>query len=404
MGKGDAVAPHRVGLLFTRYPVSTETFLQREVEVLCESGEDFRILALWPSSRLVEGPVPPDHVFQPMQLIGLLWWIPYWAVRNPAAMARVASALLAMRVPNLVNLLENLLGLGYGIVRARSVMGRFSHMHAVWASAPATAAWVLRQLTGIPFSMAGHAYDIFENGGDGLLEVKIPSAAFIRTSTEAGKRRWEQLGAPAGKIHVIRRGLVRFPEFKERRPIGRPLRILSVGRLVEKMGYPFLLEMLATLRKAGVEFTATIIGGGPLEAELRNQCARLALREQVFFTGFLPFPEVGNYLRRADLFLFTGRVARDGDRAGLPNALAEAMAWGVPVCATRVGAVEEAVLDGVTGLILSDPSEIRPLLALIDDQAARETMRRQARAWVEQRYDARKNVAALRSLWKYATF
>ncbi|HSH09021.1 MAG TPA: glycosyltransferase family 4 protein [Oceanipulchritudo sp.] len=392
-------ASRRVALLFTRFPIATETFLQREVEALRRLHPKLAILSMWPSPPPDRRGPRADHDFSPWHLFSLFWWIPYWTIRSPRVMTRFATTLVQSRLPNPINIWETLLGFGYAISRAHSMEGRYDHLHAVWASAPATAAWALSHLAGIPYSMAGHAYDLFEHGGDGLLEVKIPEAEFIRTSTDVGKRRWVQHGAGASQVHVIRRGILDLPEFIPHKALSSPVRILSVGRLVEKMGYPVLLETLSQLRQAGVEFKATIVGGGPLQQELEIRCRQLGLANRVEFTGALPFGEVTAHLQEADLFLFTGQVARSGDRAGFPNAIGEAMAWGVPVCATAVGAVGEGIRHKETGLIFEEPRQaVEAIIRLLASPHDYEQVRRQARQWVERDFDASENMRHLAAL------
>jgi glycosyltransferase involved in cell wall biosynthesis len=393
MENGDASASRRVALLFTRFPVATETFLQREVLALRHQGKSWLVLALWPSREGAAEGLSADETFSAWRLVSLLWWIPFWVLRKPAAMRRLAEALLSARAPNLVNVGETLLGMAYAIVRARSLNGRVDHFHAVWASAPATAAWALRQLIGTSYSMAGHAYDLFEDGGDGLLETKIPEAAFIRTSTNAGRQRWLQFGAEAGQVHVIRRGLLELPEMADREARKAPFKLLAVGRLVEKMGHIRLLELLHQLKRRGLPFTATVVGGGPLRRRLMRQCDQLGLLGRVDFTGPLPFREVTWHYREADLLLFTGQVARSGDRAGFPNTIGEAMAWGVPVCASPVGAVTEGIQAGKTGLIIDDPVQAAAdIVALLEDPERYEALRTAARSWVDTHFDANRNM------------
>jgi colanic acid/amylovoran biosynthesis glycosyltransferase len=397
---GDPVAAPRTALLFTRFPVATETFLQREVEALRLAGDAPLVLAMWPS------PDPPrssalsaDHGFHPVHLLSLFWWIPYWSVRAPRAMKQLARTLIEARRPNLTNVLETLLGMGYAVCRARALEGRVAHLHAMWASAPATAAWALSRLTGIPYSMAGHAYDLFENGGDGLLDVKIPEACFIRTSTEVGRTRWVRHGANPDRVHVIRRGLPTLPEFGPKPHPRPPYRLLAVGRMVEKMGFPFLLEILKALDEANIPFSAMLVGAGPLRRSIEERCARLGLERKVTFAGALSYPEVEGQLRAADLLVFSGQIARSGDRAGFPNIIGEAMAWGVPVCATPVGAVLEGIRDGESGLIATRPAEAAlRIQKLFADPEAYQSIRKAGRQWVEAEFDAVENMRRFSAL------
>lgn len=395
MDGADGQAAKRVALLFTQFPVATETFLQREVIALQHGQRNWPVFALWPTTEGGVESMTADHTFHGWHLLTLFWWIPYWTIRHPKAMRSLAEALVSARIPNLINFAETLLGLAYGIARARALAGRFDHFHAVWASAPATAAWALYKLTGTPFSMSGHAYDLYEDGGDGLLEVKIPEARFIRTSTDTGRNRWKQLGCPGEKVHVIRRGLSKLPKLEQGPDTvpQEPYKLLAVGRLVEKMGYSMLLEILAGLKQSRFPFQATLVGSGPLLGKLQRRARRLGLEDCLEFAGGLPFREVTWHYREADLFLFSGQVARSGDRAGFPNAIGEAMAWGVPVCASFVGAVPEGIQDGQTGLLYRKPDEaVAKIPALFADPARYAAIRQSARQWIEKEFDANRNM------------
>ncbi|MDV7399448.1 glycosyltransferase, partial [Arthrospira platensis SPKY1] len=120
------------------------------------------------------------------------------------------------------------------------------------------------------------------------------------------------------KILFLRRGLIPMPELNPLPPQRTPLKLLTVGRLVEKMGYPQLLAAMAQLKKTGLQFHLTLIGGGPLQLQLQSDIKRLGIDDSVTMTGPLPYDTVCEYYRQAHVFLFTGIVASSGDRAGFP--------------------------------------------------------------------------------------
>lgn len=394
-GPSEAV-PGRVGLVFTSYPVSTETFLQREVEVLETLAPSWEVLAMWGP----EDAVRRTHFrFRLRHLWRLVWALPYWLLRKPRAMVELAEALVYGRIPTLINFCENLLGLGVALCWAAGWAKRYTHLHAVWASGPGSVVWAVNRLAGVPYSLAGHAYDLFEGGGDGWIRWKIKEARFVRSSTHDGMRRWEQLGVSSGRIHLIRRGLVRLPILGQGRAVP-PYRLLAVGRLVEKMGHELLCEVLDELKKRQVPFEARLVGDGPLRGKVESRLRLAGLEDCVTLAGALPFAEVEACFREADLFLFTGVVARSGDRAGFPNAVAEAMAWGVPVAATAVGGVAEVITPGENGLLL-DPAPRRAaaqVAALLADPARCERFRKAGRQWIEAHFRASENMRALIAL------
>lgn len=175
-------------------------------------------------------------------------------------------------------------------------------------------------------------------------------------------RLWERtlvdLGCPADRIELLRMGVdceaIAFRP-SDRRP-GEPVRILTVGRLVEKKGTEFSLRALARLaREAGhLDWTFEIVGEGPLEPELRTLAARLKLHDRVRFLGPLPVEEVRTKLHAADVFVLPSVVAADGDMEGIPVALMEAMAAGVPVISSAHSGIPELIEHGVSGLLAAE--------------------------------------------------
>ena len=191
-----------------------------------------------------------------------------------------------------------------------------------------------------------------------------------------------------------------MPELKEFARIECPVRILSVGRMVEKMGFERQIPLFEALRTAGIEFEVTWIGGGPLLPTLEKAVHDAGLAETVHFSGARPYAEVEEAYAQHDLFFFTGQIDSRGDRAGLPNAIAEAMAWGLPVFATSVGAVEEAIIDGETGFLWQGNPSIDAVLEILETPSLQEQVRVAARAWIEENFNAAKNLGPLIARWR----
>jgi colanic acid/amylovoran biosynthesis glycosyltransferase len=394
----------KIAYLFTTFPKYSETFLAREVEALAQTGElDLTLFSFIGGRGKAFAGCPLHH-------LRLIDWIRaagiglYLCLRRPPLVLRWMAQLLRNPPRSLTNLGEQCLGTAFAL----SYCARIAHLgpdrlHAAWATGPATAALLLRDLTGIPFSMAAHAYDIHRHGGDCWLRKKLEAAAFIHTSSESAAASLRQRSPRPLNLHVVRRGLEKIPPFIPQRPLHEPIHLLSVGRLVPKKGWLNQMAIYRAAAEAGFDFHAKIVGSGPQMSTLEAYLRKHRLSERVELLGQLPYTEVLPLYEWADAFLFTGKIAPDGDRDGFPNVLGEAMAHGLIVLSSAVAATPEVIRSGETGELLetTDPAEwLKRLRRLKTDAPYRENLRRNAHAWVGEHFDAHKNARKLLQLHK----
>jgi glycosyltransferase involved in cell wall biosynthesis len=176
---------------------------------------------------------------------------------------------------------------------------------------------------------------------------------------------------------------------------GVPLRLLYMGRLVREKGLYELLQGLALARGQGVPAELVIAGAGPQEARLRQSAAALGL-ERVSFPGPVRGAAKMSLLERADVFILPSYAE------GLPYALLESMAAGVPVIATRVGGIPELVADGING-VLVEPRSAEVIAGAIGrlarDRAALSRLSAAARATIAARYSIERLAADLCRLY-----
>jgi glycosyltransferase involved in cell wall biosynthesis len=386
-----------IAYLFTTFPKSTETFLQREIIAMRAHGVNVRLYSLW--GGLISFRGLPVTRFNKWRLLTLFWMIPYEGWRRPEVLKQVLHGLFTRRSPSWINFWENMLGAGFACLFAGSFRKNPPALiHAAWGGAPATAAWLLWRLDGHRFSAAAHAYDIYEHGGDWWLNDKLAHAAFIHTSTEMGRAALVARGIAADKIIPIRRGLDRLPKMKRLRSSREPLHLICVARLVEKKGLDHQLRIYAALRAAGVPFQARIVGDGPLLPALEKMAGLLGIAADLTFCGHLPQHEVWEQFAWADVLLHTGVIAPSGDRDGLPNVIPEAMSCGVLVVTSPTAGTTEAITDGVSGIVVPEDAPARWVAALrqlASDDVGAEKFRAAARRWVEENFDAHKNAARL---------
>ncbi|MGG6121860.1 glycosyltransferase [Pantoea allii] len=168
-----------------------------------------------------------------------------------------------------------------------------------------------------------------------------------------------EMGCPPEKIHVTRMGIE--PEkfnFQPRDAFHRPLRIVSVARLTEKKGLDVAVKASAILKQRGGQFQYTIIGNGDQDQMMRDFIAHEKMDDCVTMPGFKPQEEIRKALNEADIFLLPSKTAADGDMEGIPVALMEAMAVGLPVVSTFHSGIPELIEHNVSGwLVKEDDAE-----------------------------------------------
>jgi colanic acid/amylovoran biosynthesis glycosyltransferase len=394
----------KVAYIFERYPVLSQTFLRREVAGVRAQNIRIQIHSLFRPNpadiaHQVEG-VPVD-TFRWWEAATLLIALPRELLRDRTLLRDSWTLFRRYRLTNAENFWSTVWAAVFAICRANRIRRQKPDIiHGVWATAPATAAAILGRLCNVPFSFGGHAYDIYRHGGDAFLEPKLCAAAFVHTTTAAAANylRDRAHGAPV-KIVLARRGLDQLPP-KPVRDITttRPIRLLSVGRLVPKKGHVHQLAACALLKSRGVPFEARIVGDGPLRGELQHRIDCDGLKDFVSLTGPLTPDQVDEQYLWADIFWHTGIVDAEGDRDGIPNVIPEAFAYGLPVISSPTAGPMEAVTHDVTGL-LAEPSNTAELATAVKrlaaDPALRHHLGTSGRQWVEDNFLISKNAAIL---------
>jgi glycosyltransferase involved in cell wall biosynthesis len=372
----------RVAFVLKGYPRLSETFIAQEMAALERRGLDLLIVSL---RRPTEHRRHPVHAEIRAQLL----YLPEYLLLEPL---RVLRAWLAVRRFDTYrqaramwwrDLLRDktanrLRRFGQALVLAAEMPADVTRLHAHFLHTPASVTRYAAALLGLPWSGSAHAKDIWTTPQWEKRE-KLADCEWLVTCTRTNVEHLAPL-APAGRVELVYHGLdlARFPAHRSPRKendgsdAAHPVVVLSVGRLVEKKGTDVLLEALARL-PPGLHWKLVHVGNGPLLSSMRNLCRRLGLAERVEWRGALAHDEVLREYRAADLFALASRVARDGDRDGLPNVLVEAQSQGLACVASRLSGVPELVADGLTGVL------VPPDDALALSRALHELMTRPAR-------------------------
>jgi glycosyltransferase involved in cell wall biosynthesis len=398
-----------VAYLVKRFPRLSETFVLNEILKLRGQGLDVQVYALMDPR---EKEVQPEaarlreevtYLHRPDRFVSwsrLLAGAAVHAVRHPGGFLRVVWALASVHrsLPSLRHAVEALWLAGD--LRRREI----NHLHAHFLHSPAAVAYLAHVAGGPPFSFTAHAKDLYTTLPRNV-RIRARAARFAITCTRFNEEYLRNvLGPDDGvPIHVLYHG-TDLGRFTPDRSNAEPGRILSVGRLVPKKGFPVLIDALARLDRKGLRFTAEVFGAGPLREELERCRDERGLAGRVTFHGARLQDEILAAYRRAGVFALAPVVTDDGDRDGIPNVLVEAMASGVPVVSTRISGIPELISDGVDGLLVepNDPHGLAVAIArLLTDRGLAERLAREARRRVERLFDLTANTLRLATLFEH---
>ena len=395
----------RVAYFCHRFPYFTATFVAREIFWLREFGADVQVFSLLPPrdepvhersqallpythyAGLLDRKVVLSNLRQfwrrPRRYLEALGGVVWQTFGDTKAMAAALATF-----PKSVYFAEH--------VERRGI--QHVHTHFVWLGG--IAASVAAKLLGITYSTMPHAFGLFSRP-PGAVARQLRWADRVITISDYHRRYIAELDRRLeyDQIDVVHCGIEtdRFaPHTSARR--GPPV-ILSVGRLIEKKGHGSLIEACSMLAERGLDFRCVIIGGGPRMEQYRTRVRELDLADRVEFLGGKTQEEILRHYQDSDIFALPCVMARSGDRDGIPIALMEAMACGLPVVTTSISGIPELV-QPENGMLVEekDVYELANALErLLRDPALRERLGSAGRESVVAGFDARRNVAEVGS-------
>jgi glycosyltransferase involved in cell wall biosynthesis len=395
-----------VAYLLKRFPRLSETFILHEILGLERAGVRLAIYSIMdPEEKVVHADVARLSTkveYFPRGVTGFLRIAVAHFSLLLSLPARYLSTLLDALLRRRLTALKHFMRAGWIADRLRGTDAR--HLHAHFAHGPASVAHFASMLSSVPFSFTAHAKDIYTSPPD-LLGAKIRAARFVVTCTEYNARHLTSLaGDAAQRIKRIYHGvdLEKFRPCCDRdRMSASDLRVLAIGRLVEKKGFTYLVDAVRSLTSVGRRLHLRIVGGGELKPLLERQIAQLGLDGVVELVGPRPQEQVVELYRSADVFVLPCVVTDNGDRDGIPNVLVEAMRMGVPVVSTAISGIPELVIDGTTGLLVPPrdvPSLVKAIERLADNPEERRSLSARAADHVSKKFDLCSNVDVLKSL------
>src|SRR6266568_5511302 len=344
----------RLGYLYSRYPVISQTFCDAEMLALERRGLELEIGSVYPPLTSLRH----EHISRLRAPV-------HYA--SPQEILRISeeNAKIAGRWPrDLVEQHERKYGPGVKAEqRARNALyfaeffacNGVDHFHVHFANRAAHTALFLKEISKIPFSVTAHGQDFMKDlGNDDLLREICDAAEFVAAETDYSRELLcQRCPGSAAKIYRVYNGidLERFPDPLTSAPNTVP-RIISIGRLVAFKGFEHLIDACAELARRGLDFTCEIIGDGPLRDDLQAKIDMLNLSPRVSLLGSLSQEAVLEKLQAADIFALASVMDRQGASDIFPTVIIEAMAAARPVVSTRLAGISESVLHGETGLLV----------------------------------------------------
>ncbi len=377
--------PFPVTYLIDR-PAPSETFIRREIELLRRCGWPLHLCFLTGPDALRRLPpgAPPGLARRVLSAAAAR--LAQESLRSPATALRLLA-----RLPQAADL-------------ARLAAANGSRLiHAQFAGPTADLAAQAARALGLPWTCSVHARDVFATP-PGLLRRRLASAHAITACSQQAAEAVAAAGLPRSRLSVIRHGLPldAFP-FQDA-PRVAPL-ILTACRLTPKKGVDTLLDACARLRAQALPFVCEIAGDGPLHAALAAQARRLGLSDAVRFLGWLPEERLRARLAQAAVLALPSRRLADGDRDGIANVLAEALALGTPVVTTDAGAACEILRPEENARLVPPdaPDALADALAgLLRDPDLRNRLAAAGRRTAETLLDGAANIRQLEALFERA--
>lgn len=345
----------RLGYLYSRYPVLSQTFCDMEMLALERQGFELTVGSIHPPLTSIRHPhvgrlKAPVHYAPPPAIVRL------WEDKARKE-GRWPQALIDSHNQKY----------GSGVkapTRARNASyfaelfkrHQVEHFHVHFANRAAHTALFLKAMANIPFSVTAHGQDFMADlGNDDLLREICDEAEFVAVETDYSRGLMAaRCPSAATKIHRVYNGmdLTNFIDPTPSASGSGPVQILSVGRLVAFKGFEYLIEACAQLRQRSIQFRCEIVGDGPLRKALQQHIDELRLRSFITLAGALPQDCVLEKLQRCDIFALASTTDDQQASDVFPTVIMEAMASARPVVSTMLAGIPEAVVDKETGLLV----------------------------------------------------
>jgi colanic acid/amylovoran biosynthesis glycosyltransferase len=391
----------RIGYLLSQFPVVSQTFIYDEIRRSAALGLDISIISLAPPQDGIERDMLTREGVPPVTFVsdetGRRGQVRDYCTAGLKAAIRHPGAVVESVVSTRNALSDTAKALAVS-AKARDILDNIDILHCHFGQIGVIGAILKRnRLTKaklLTTFLGNDLSSVVELRGQAYYKGLLQQGDLFLPISDCWSQRLLALGCDAGRIRVHHVGTdcSQIAFAPRQRDANGPVRLISVGRLVEKKGHEFSLRALAGLkdRRPDLPVLFDIVGTGPQEAGLRQLAATLGVQDIVQFHGALPHSRTLELLNQAHVFLLPSVTAADGDMEGIPVALMEAMAKGLPVVSTRHSGIPELVQHERSGLLVAErdvPGLSAALETMIESSEAWPEMGRAGRDWVVAEFD-----------------
>lgn len=397
-----------IAYLVSRYPFISHTFILREVLALRALGFIIEVASINEPDRNGEALTEEErsearrtyYVKRENPVRAVLAQLSFLAA-SPIAYGRALWFALGLGRTDPRALVYHLFYFAEAVLVARWMKQRgLRHLHVHFATPAASVALIVTHLCPFTLSITVHGPDEFYDVSGYRLREKIAGADFLCAIGSFARSQLMKLSPPENwnKFEVVPLGVdpTRFAPRPD--PGGpAPFEILCLGRLVPAKGQHVLLAAAARLKAEGRRILVRFVGDGPDRDALEQDARRRGLENCVRFEGSVNQDRVGEFYRRAGVFVLPSFAE------GIPVVLMEAMAMEIPCVTTFVNGIPELIRDGSDGLLVPPSDDIALAAAiarLIDDETLRKRLGESARTRVIERHNLARNAERLADVFR----
>lgn len=348
------MADLKIAYILNTYPMPSHSFIRREMQALERRGLDIHRLAMrGPEDPLVDPRNQAEAARTTYVLkaggVRLLTGLLRLAVRSPGPVWSALRLALTTGRGSQSGVVRHLIYLAEAAWVTRYCADQaITHMHAHFGTNATTVAMLARDLGGPGYSFTTHGPEEFDAPQALSLGPKLDRSALAIAVSQFGRSqlcRWASFGT-WDRIKVVHCG-IETGAFAAPAPLpDGPLRLVSIGRLVEQKGQMVLIKAMARVRDQVPDVRVSLVGDGPMRAALERAIRDLNLQDHVTLAGWLDEAGVLRELNAAHGLVMPSFAE------GLPMVVMEAMAAARPVISTYVAGIPELVLDGKTGWLV----------------------------------------------------